>query len=151
MTTPANPYAAQSVQTASPAQLVTMLYDRILVALSRARQAVTSDRTAGFGVVNAELQRAQDILAELRHTLDHDNGGAIAGNLDALYGYCLERVVRANVTKELNELDVVERIVGDLRAAWAEACQSGASQVSGMSGAGGAADAAGVAATAGVR
>lgn len=124
MTNPAaNPYAQSSVQTASPARLVTMLYDRLLVSLHRSRDAEARGTPDAIGLINAELQRAQDILDQLRFGLDHEAGGEVAANLDALYGWCCERVVAANLSKDLADVAVVERVVTDLRDAWVQACE----------------------------
>lgn len=117
-----NPYQAQSVATASPAQLVTMLYDRALVAIGRVR---AQDRSApgALEVVNTELQRAQDIVTELRLALDHDRGGEIAQHLDLLYDFCLDRLLQANLHKDdPSHLDGVEKTLRGLREAWDEAC-----------------------------
>lgn len=127
--TATNPYAAQSIQTASPAKLVTMLYDRLLTALSRARRSQQEGGTNGYGVVNHELQRAQDILSELRHTLNHEAGGEVAANLDALYGFCIETVIAANLSKKLEGLAPVTQIITEIRDAWVEACDPSSASV----------------------
>ena len=116
-----NPYQTQSVATATPAQLVTMLYDRALVAIGRVR---AQDRTQPGAVeaMNIELQRAQDILTELQLALDHQQGGQIAQNLDTLYEFCLDRLLQANLRKDLSHLDAVESTIRSLRDAWDEAC-----------------------------
>lgn len=114
-----NPYRTNSVETAGPAQLVLMLFDRALVGILRARQA--SGPTA-LETVNHELVRAQDILTELLVTLDHDRGGDIAGNLRSLYAFCIDRLVEANLRKDMEVLDDVERVLRPIRETWAEAC-----------------------------
>lgn len=116
-----NPYQTQSVATATPAQLVTMLYDRALVAIGRVRQ---QDRTQTGAIesINHELQRAQDILTELQLALDYEQGGQIASNLDALYEFCLDRLLEANLQKDLSLLDAVDGTIRGLRDAWDEAC-----------------------------
>lgn len=116
-----NPYQTQSVATATPAQLVTMLYDRALVATGRVRQQ-DRDQPGGVEAMNHELQRAQDILTELQLALDHEQGGAIAANLHALYEFCLERLVEANLHKDLSLLDAVDTTLRGLRDAWDDAC-----------------------------
>ena len=123
MTPHANPYASNSVTTAAPERLVTMLYDRLLTALTRSRVAL-DDGGAGIGVVNAELQRAQMILDELSHTLDRERGGDVASGLASLYAYCHELVVRGNVRKDAFALSEAEQIVTGVREAWVQACDT---------------------------
>lgn len=118
----ANPYRDQAVATASPAQLVLMLYDGALAALLRARSADEEPSAARIETVNRELQRAQRIVTELRCTLDHERGGDIARSLAALYDFCQDRLVAANTSKQLDGLDAVERVLGELRDAWEQAC-----------------------------
>lgn len=116
-----NPYQQQAVATASPAQLVLMLYDGILASLGRAKQA-QKEGISGIPAVNRELQRAQDIITELLVTLDRDKGGTVAQSLVRLYDFCLDRLVRANLSKDLTLLDPVHDVVRDLRDAWESAC-----------------------------
>jgi flagellar protein FliS len=118
-----NPYQQQAVATANPAQLVLMLYDAALAAITRACHA-HADGFAGLPVVNEELQRAQAILTELLVTLDMERGGQVAKSMAALYDFCLDRLVRANVSKDLALLDPVVDVVRDLRNAWEQACCS---------------------------
>lgn len=116
-----NPYQTQSVATATPAQLVTMLYDRALVALGRVRQQ-DRNQPGAIETINTELQRAQDIVTELQLALDHEQGDPIASSLHALYDFCLERLLEANLRKEVGQLDAVESTIRGLREAWDEAC-----------------------------
>lgn len=118
----ANPYQAHSVSTASPAQLVLMLFDRALLATARARQAHADGGPGALETINHELQRAQDILTELRFALDHERGGQTAANLEALYEFCIDRLTEANLRKELSRLDAVESTLRGIRDAWDEAC-----------------------------
>ena len=118
----ANPYQEHSVTTATPAQLVLMLFDRALLATARARRASTEGGSGAVETVNRELQRAQDILTELRVALDHDRGGDVAGNLAALYDYCTDELLQANFRKDLSRLDPVDHAIRGLRDAWEQAC-----------------------------
>lgn len=114
-----NPYQSHAVETAGPAQLVLMLYDRMLTGLLRARQAEGPEARE---TVNAELQRVQAVLVELLITLDHERGGQIARNLAALYDFCRDRVIRANIHQDLALLGDVEQVLGELRDAWEQGC-----------------------------
>lgn len=110
-------YQSQAVETAGPAQLVLMLFDGALAAVTRARLSGGAIET-----INRELQKAQAIVTELRVTLDLSRGGVIAANLASLYDYCLELLVTANMSKDLDGLDPVELILRDLRDSWEAAC-----------------------------
>jgi flagellar protein FliS len=62
-----NAYLGNSVQTASPARLLVMLCDRLVLDLQRGRDA----QAAGVREeANSQLLHAQDILIELRSSLD---------------------------------------------------------------------------------
>ena len=69
-----------------------------------------------------ELVRAQNILNELRCSLNHDRGGVIAANLDSLYNWCLAQLLDANVGKDPSGLPPVQKVLAELRDAWFTAC-----------------------------
>lgn len=115
-------YQSEAVETAGPAQLVLMLYDGALAAMTRARTAHSDTRPDRVEVLNAELLRAQDIVTELYVTLDRDRGGEIAANLASLYQFCLDRLIEANVRKDVAPLDDVVPVLSGLREAWDLAC-----------------------------
>ena len=62
-----NRYARESVTTATPAQLVTMLYDRLVKDLNAAEQGLGARDIQASHVA---LIHAQDIVHELSSTLD---------------------------------------------------------------------------------
>ena len=128
MTTPVTPYdraaasyRAQAAQTASPSALLIMLYDRAIGSIHQAEAALRERSGDHVAVVHAELTRAQDIVSELQFSLDHERGGMVAGQLDALYDFCLQRLIRANVDKDAAPLATVATILDQLRSAFQEA------------------------------
>ena len=121
----AQAYVTDSIGTAGPAQLVLALYDGALGAIERARTILVLGAHAGHGgieAVHAQLVKAQRIVTELRVTLDHERGGDIARNLDALYEFCLRTLVDANLTKDSAKLTPASDVLRSLREAWAQAC-----------------------------
>lgn len=112
-------YQTQAVETASPAVLVLMIYDRALRSLVQVQQATLPDDVE---MVNRELQRVQDLVTELQLALDYERGGDIAPQLSALYGFCLDRLVEANVRKDLSIVEEVRSVLAGLRDAWDQAC-----------------------------
>jgi flagellar protein FliS len=110
-------YAREAVTTASPARLVTMLYDRLVRDLDDAELAISlSDVQA----THTSLRHAQDIVQELSSSLDVSrwDGGT---SLQSLYTWLLERLVAANMTKDAAVVTECREVVEPLRDAWHEA------------------------------
>ena len=114
-------YRRQQVETASPGQLVVMLYDACIGHCKAAQDAIAAadrDRAA------RHLLKAQDIIAELMSALNVGAGGELAVRLLSLYEYMYRRLVHANVRKDAEAAREVERLLAELRGAWAEAAGS---------------------------
>jgi len=124
--TTAHPYArayqTQSILTASPGQLVLLMYDGALrfMAQARAGFATPEEDFSRIQKINTALLRAQAVIAELRANLDMKAGGDLAANLDRLYDYYLRRLQEANIRKDEAPVIEVERLVRTLREGWAE-------------------------------
>ncbi|MDJ0962025.1 MAG: flagellar export chaperone FliS [Acidimicrobiia bacterium] len=114
-------YQNQAVGTANPAQLVLMLYDRALAAIARAERLMVAPEADAIEVIHAELTRAQEIVTELSLSLDYERGGVIAGNLGAIYDFCLARLAEANIKKSPTLLPAVSQSLAELRTAFSEA------------------------------
>ncbi|RBY79623.1 flagellar export chaperone FliS [Geodermatophilus sp. TF02-6] len=113
-------YLGDSVATASPQQLLVMLYDRLALDLERAQAALAEgDRTAA----GEELQHAQDIVFELRSSLQVDawEGGP---RLASLYSWLIGELVQANVRGDRNRVASCRQVVEPLRDAWRQAAAS---------------------------
>jgi flagellar protein FliS len=118
----ARAYRANAVLTASPGRLVLMLYDGALKALQIAHDAFARPETdmARIQAINTQLLKAQAIIGELQATLNHEAGGEFSRNLDRLYDYFLRRLIEANLRKDEKPVAEVERLLRDVRDAWAE-------------------------------
>jgi flagellar secretion chaperone FliS len=107
-------YMKDTVQTLSPARLVTMLYDALVSDFERAEAAIlASDSYAANGL----LVKAQAILIELRSSLKPELWSA-GPRLAALYDYLIREVVQANVAKDAARVATCRRLVEPLRDAW---------------------------------
>ena len=118
----ARAYRANSILTASPGQLVLMLFDGALNALAIAR--IACDDPVGdprrFEVIHTQLVKAQKIIAELQSTLNLEQGGDFARTMYRLYDYYDRRLVEANLKKQSAPIAEVERLLGEVRTAWSE-------------------------------
>ena len=118
--TDTGPFLGSPIDTVPPGRLVIMLLEGSLAAIDRAVVALNEDH-GGVEIAHRELSRAQDIVRELQLSLDHEAGGQIAQSLDALYCFCLEGLVRANVAKDPHPLASVSHILNELLDCWGQA------------------------------
>ena len=126
----ANPFASQAaryrdaeLQSATPGQLVVMLYDKMLLTLRRARVACEAKQ---IELRCEQILKASEMITELRVCLDFEAGGAISKQLDALYAYMLCELTEANRTQDARKIDVVIHMAGELRDAFATIVAQGA-------------------------
>ncbi len=115
-------YLNSSVTTASPARLLVMLCDRLVLDVQRAADA----QTAGdHGSAHSHLLHAQDIVAELTTSLRVDAWDG-AASLQALYHHLHGQLVRANVHRDLTTTQHCLNLTVELRDTWREAAQTAA-------------------------
>ena len=111
-----NAYRENSILTASPEQLVVMLYDgagRFL------RQAEGSMIDGSWLQASEKLSRAEAIIDELLATLDMD-AGEVAERLQSIYVFCKTRLIEARIERDPVRVDQVARLLGELREAWSQ-------------------------------
>jgi flagellar protein FliS len=107
-------YARDSVTTASPVRLVTMLYDRLARDIDDAELAISM---ANPESAHTALRHAQDIVAELSFSLEVDSWSGGQGLLN-LYTWLTGQLVAANLTKDASLLAGCREVVEPLREAW---------------------------------
>jgi flagellar secretion chaperone FliS len=118
----ARTYRANSILTATPGQLVLMLYDGALKSIGMAREAfgTPTDSPRRIETINTQLLKAQAILTELQNGLNLEAGGEFARTMHRLYDYHNRRLLEANIRKQVEPIIEVERLVRELRDAWAQ-------------------------------
>ncbi|MCH8274076.1 MAG: flagellar export chaperone FliS [Armatimonadetes bacterium] len=108
-------YRKAAVNTASPLQLVLMLYDAALRNCETGKCAIEE---GDLEKQNDHLGKAQRIISELTASLDMEQGGEIAQNLFGLYTYCLNELSRANTEDKADSVDNCTRVLSELRTSW---------------------------------
>ena len=113
-------YNRDAVLSASPARILTMLYDRLLLDLQRAEAA---QRMQNHQAASPHLLHAQDIVAELMSSLRPElwDGGP---GLLALYSYVTTAMISANTRRDIEKTRECIRLLEPLRAAWHQAAQN---------------------------
>jgi flagellar protein FliS len=110
-------YKQQSILTATPGQLVVMLYDGCLRFLNQAAYAMRGgDYTESY----ARLSRAEAIIDELHSTLDMEKGGVVASRLQGIYVFCSKHLLEARRNREPENIEKVSELLAELRDAWAQ-------------------------------
>lgn len=110
-------YLADAIATASPARLLTMLYDRLIVDLSRAERALRDgDRAAAAPYVG----HAQEIVGELIGVLDV-RAWEGAESLLSVYGFVLRELFAAGASGDVARVASCRTLLEPLCLAWHEA------------------------------
>jgi flagellar protein FliS len=104
------------VMTATPAQRVVMLYDRLGLDLTL---AIGAEDATGCA---PHLDHATQVVAELLASLNPAAGGP-AENLADLYGYLLRELIAARTSAGSEGLPALADIVTRLREAWAQVAE----------------------------
>jgi flagellar protein FliS len=110
-----NAYRESAVLTATPEQLVVMLYDGAHRFL---RQSAIAMRDGRVALAGEKLRRAEAIIDELLATLDM-SVGEVAERLQALYVFFKEHLSSARLEQDASKVEDVARFMGELRSAWA--------------------------------
>ena len=113
-TDPARTYLRNRILNASPMELVIILYEGGITALRKAKEyAAATDRPR----MCEQVIRAQDMLRELRNALDLTRG-EIAEGLYRLYTFMVQRLIKANLEKDVKYIDEVLTMLKDLKNTW---------------------------------
>jgi flagellar secretion chaperone FliS len=116
----ANPYTAyleSRVLSASPLQLVHLAYEGAIDAIAEARGHLAEKRIVQR--VQA-ITKAQQIVMELKSSLDFEQGGDLSKKLDGLYEYMLRRLNDGNVQQNDEPFAEVQGLLETVDQAWKE-------------------------------
>ncbi len=108
-------YSNNKIMTASPAQLTLMLYDG---AIKFCNKAVIAIENNDYMEANTNLQKAQRIIREFRATLDFKY--PVAKDFDNVYVYIYDRLIDANIHKDLDALNEALGHLRTMRDTWEE-------------------------------
>jgi flagellar protein FliS len=110
-----NVHVASAVPYADGVQLIQMLFDGLVDALSSAEGEI---ERKNIQEKCRALNRATSIIYGLQDSLDFKKGSDLARNLSELYEYMIRRVMFANLHNDLNALKEVKGLVNEIRGAW---------------------------------
>ena len=121
-----NNYRNNQIMTASPEQLLIMLYDGAIRFVRQAKLAIEDGRTADKAIA---ISKALAIITEFSNTLDYEVGGEIALDLSQLYDFLIRELSAVNARGDASRLGPIERVLLDLREGFAGAVEANRSGI----------------------
>ena len=111
-----------SAMSASPHQLICMLFDGAKSTIGMARHHMSN---GDIGPKGSAISKAIDIVDNgLKAVLDAKTAGpegeALVANLSALYGYIIQRLLYANLRNDVQALDEADGLLENIASAWRE-------------------------------
>jgi len=110
-------YQTQRIMSASPLELVEMLYRGAVEAVQAARRHLARHEIRER---SDKLSKAVAILIELGSTLNHEQGGEVSRNLAKLYDYVQRLMIDGNVRQVDAPLQEAERLLETLLRGWSQ-------------------------------
>ena len=108
-------YQGTKVNTASPAELTLMLYEG---AIKFCNIGLLGFETGDYEKVNNNIIKVQNIITELRATLDFKY--PTAKDFDVVYEYIGSLLVQANIKKDAEQLNLALEQIREMRDLWKE-------------------------------
>lgn len=113
-------YLKQSVMTASPAELVVMLFDACIKNLKLAD--ILLNEEGRIGDAGVRLTKAQEILGELIASLNLEI--PLSHQLLPIYQFLLTAIRDMNLKKDLTQLPAILSILESMRETWEQVARS---------------------------
>lgn len=108
-------YQNNAIKTASPAELTLSLYEG---AIKFANMALLAIESKDMEKCHVNIVKAENIIMELRYTLDHKY--PVSKEFEKVYDYIYRRLVDANVKKEPEILEEALGYIREMRDTWKE-------------------------------
>lgn len=118
----AKEYLERQVHSASPVERVVLAHDGAIKFLLAARRAIEEGNIEARFINN---KKAADLVSYLMETLDMDQGGEVAQNLQRLYFYMLRKLVEVDVKNSTEAVDDVLSHLKKLRTSWEQLARGG--------------------------
>ena len=107
---------------ASPEKLIQLLLEGSTTRLNAAVAAMQAGNIAEKGEL---IGKTISIIEYLRVILDRDAAPEFTENLDSLYGYMVQNLVKANFHNDEEALKEVVGLISELRSGWSELVRTG--------------------------
>lgn len=120
MKKPYDIYRKTNVMTASRETILLMMYEGAIRFL---RQGITALETGNLAEMSKGVSRTQEIIGELRSTLNFEVGGDIAKSLEQLYVFITQKLIQGSLEKSIAPLNEALGVLENLHTTWDQAIQ----------------------------
>ena len=117
----AKSYRQTAIKTATPEQILLMLYEAAIKACKLGKVALDQKNIAEKC---KQIAKAHDIVMELNNTLDHSKGKELAMQLETLYDFCVQQLLKANLENDPAAIETVTKVLTTLYEGWVAAVES---------------------------
>lgn len=108
-------YQETAVTTQSKGRLIVMLYEGAIKFLRMAIKEIEADNPEEKGKY---INKATDIINELKTVLDMEAGGEVAMNLRKLYLFIGQHLTEANKEQNTGKIEEVIKLLEELNHGW---------------------------------
>jgi flagellar protein FliS len=116
-------FVKNMVDSASPEQLIVILYNGCLQWLAMAKKELEKnkdERVPNWTNFSHQMKMSVSIIEHLQDSLNHDINQQFADQLFNLYEFLKSNLMRANIEKSQEKMDFCIKIIGDLKSGWQE-------------------------------
>ncbi len=113
-------YLESRVYSATPSELIQLLYETALDAVREAMQAGDASQLA---MRARSISRASSCVMELAGSLNVEVGGELGARLAALYEYLLHELLEASAQRSGRSLENCEQVLAALAEGWSRAME----------------------------
>lgn len=104
-----------AVTSASPHELIVMLFDGLLERIAQMRGAIEQ---GNIELKNHKVNQAVSILFGLRESLNQEQGADLSARLDELYDYIQRQLWKAHIKNDPEILDECTALTTEISSAW---------------------------------
>lgn len=108
-------YQQTNIMTADEKRLIIMCYEEAIYSLKSAQSHFLN---GDFEAKGKAIQKALDIINELRAALNFEKGGIIAKNLDLIYTFLIRHILDGDIKKDTQAFEQAASILSELKSSW---------------------------------
>jgi|LakMenE01Jun11ns_1017448.scaffolds.fasta_scaffold9958891_7 flagellar protein FliS len=116
-------FVKNMVDSASPEQLIVILYNGCLQWLAMAKKELEKnkeERVPNWTNFSHQMKMSVSIIEHLQDSLNHDINQQFADQLFNLYEFLKSNLMRSNIEKNQEKMDFCIKIISDLKNGWQE-------------------------------